>query len=614
MPSSSVPLLLLAIRALLVLCVGICPEPASASLAPAQYALGHYPFYDLCNGKIPTSCVASSSCTWSVQYSPVCTNRALLQLHPPRVDPTNFIAAFFTFNWGVHLNEGSTTRAYYNMDLESCARECIKSAGGLPALDGSQGLAKVRCLSFDFYPFEDPQVDLPLGESMDRGICSLNTDNRDTARLRNEDQGFTQAEWYYKSHFSKRPFSPLSGYYEVRDPRGGALANFLQYGGSPLSGLQSIQHVWGQSRWGIFHTKLPEVLNQVLDCNVPGNVSGASTNSTESDVVFAGGFCPVNGNQHCPGLVSKLDADALCTNAGGRLCADQTEADLVAGAKTGCSFDGWPVWTADLDSSGPPRFPRCCAEYSTPIACSLYAGLNILVCAKFKTASACINGGSSARFLPGWGMGNRLSQFRQTCGQQFLGTGQPCRNLLVQDWMAMDSCVWCPSAGQGPSGGAGQCLPGNDFGICQKSSAMSQTSFSTRIKAACPVSAICALVNHKGYGYLRGLINVPSQSPTQRPTPVPAPPTSAPVPTIPPTVSCAKWRTAAKCSRMGCSWSPKLCSPSGPGANPTTARPTSTAKPTNRPSPQPTGQPTQTQAGLRTPSLSPIISSGNADE
>ena len=85
---------------------------------------------------------------------------------------------------------------------------------------------------------------------------------------------------------NKRLTQGLKGYYEVRDPRGGALANFLQYAGNPLTGLQSVNHVWGQSRWGIFHYRLPPVSSALLDCStVPpneglfnsGNGSGASS-------------------------------------------------------------------------------------------------------------------------------------------------------------------------------------------------------------------------------------------------------------------------------------------------------------------------------------------------
>ena len=57
-------------------------------------------------------------------------------------------------------------------------------------------LCRSRCLSFDFYPFEYPNASSPLLEGFERGICTLNSQSADTARLRNEDEGFTQAEWY----------------------------------------------------------------------------------------------------------------------------------------------------------------------------------------------------------------------------------------------------------------------------------------------------------------------------------------------------------------------------------------------------------------------------------
>jgi hypothetical protein len=43
--------------------------------------------------------------------------------------------------------------------------------------------------SFDFYPMEMPDGSHPLLETRERGVCVLNTGNKDSARLRNEDQG-----------------------------------------------------------------------------------------------------------------------------------------------------------------------------------------------------------------------------------------------------------------------------------------------------------------------------------------------------------------------------------------------------------------------------------------
>jgi len=476
---------------------------------------------------------------------------------PPNITAKSFVQSFFTFSWGVHLTEGSTSRTYYNADLTFCAQECIKSAGGLPTANAANasspaGTVKVRCLSFDFYPFENPIGNLPLVESFQRGICTLNSNNRDTARLRNEDEGFTNAEWYYYSHFTKRPFSPLSGYYEVRDPRGGAIANFLQYAGNPLTGLESVNHVWGQSRWGIFHYALPPVQTNKLDCTL-------AENKNQNDLVnpggaasltYSGGFCPVSDDQHCPGLVTKLQATALCQNAGGRLCNDIAEASNIAGAKTGCSFDGWPVWTADAPSASPDAFPRCCADYWQPIDCVAYSQANIKLCSELKTASTCVNQGSSARLAPQWGMGNLLVQFRQTCATQFLTTGIPCRDMLMFDWQSWDVCIWCPAPGYGPSGGAGQCLPGSDFGVCAKSDPLVQESFAQRMKAGCTGTAICNLVTHKGYGFLQALLGVPTATPTPRPTPYPLPPATTLAP-----VACPSIAKRAACTAVqGCGW------------------------------------------------------------
>ena len=78
-----------------------------------------------------------------------------------------------------------------------------------------------------------------------------------------------------------------------------------------------------------------------------------------ADLIYSGGFCPVAITQHCTGLMTKADAAALCSTTGGRLCYNAAEAALISGAKTGCSYDGWPVWTADMPDSNPNAFPRC---------------------------------------------------------------------------------------------------------------------------------------------------------------------------------------------------------------------------------------------------------------
>ena len=85
---------------------------------------------------------------------------------------------FFEYSNGVHLSEGTAQKIYYNTDHEECGELCIGSAL-MPR--------NVRCLSFDFYEF--PTFDLPDEQPKpNRGICVLNDNSNEAARLRNVDQ------------------------------------------------------------------------------------------------------------------------------------------------------------------------------------------------------------------------------------------------------------------------------------------------------------------------------------------------------------------------------------------------------------------------------------------
>lgn len=125
-------------------------------------------------------------------------------MYPPNgMQPlTDFIKKFFIFSFGMHLSEGSDNQIYYNYNVTECAVECLRSA----AFTG------VRCLSFDFYPFESPIDTAPYFENSESGICTLNSKSKDQAILRNEDEGYTDAELYYRlTEFAQRPFSNLDG-------------------------------------------------------------------------------------------------------------------------------------------------------------------------------------------------------------------------------------------------------------------------------------------------------------------------------------------------------------------------------------------------------------------
>jgi hypothetical protein len=103
-------------------------------------------------------------------------------MRPINKDIVGISSKFFVFNAGVHLSEGTFQKIFNNLTPDECAAECLKSAGQCPD--------NIRCLSFDFYPYENPKLGPPWMETGDSGVCVLNTENKDSARLRNSDLGY----------------------------------------------------------------------------------------------------------------------------------------------------------------------------------------------------------------------------------------------------------------------------------------------------------------------------------------------------------------------------------------------------------------------------------------
>jgi hypothetical protein len=149
------------------------------------------PFVDKCAEKAASSCAIFSNstnvCVWASQPYPSCFNQVYLGLSPsPRVNVApelSLALKFFAHSFGMYLCEGTFKQTLYNTDLDECAQLCIQS-----------GLHGRRCLSFNWFPFEDPYWSAPWLEDASRGVCVLNSGNKDTARLRNEDEGNSDAE------------------------------------------------------------------------------------------------------------------------------------------------------------------------------------------------------------------------------------------------------------------------------------------------------------------------------------------------------------------------------------------------------------------------------------
>ena len=161
------------------------------------------PFMDQCVGTKKLVCQSvRDGCFWTETGAPDCYEKKYFQMTPLRVpDPLDIVIRFFEFSYGVHLSEGTNQQTYVLHSVTECAKLCLTSTG----------TSGVRCLSFDYYPHEYPRPEAPFFETVESGICVLNSENKDTARLRNSDMGWTDSELYYTSHFTRRPFSGLEG-------------------------------------------------------------------------------------------------------------------------------------------------------------------------------------------------------------------------------------------------------------------------------------------------------------------------------------------------------------------------------------------------------------------
>lgn len=501
------------------LLVAVSLQFAQASLFPYGFNPSA-PFIDTCLGLTQTACKASSNrCSWKTSSAPSCVMTAHSKVSPPdtwKTESVNLVNKFFTFQWGAHLTEGKVDRRYYNVEVNECAALCLKSAAGLAnhivnfVGNVDTTFSRRRCLSFDFYPFELPMALPPHAESKTRGVCVLNTQSSATARIRTEDTAFTDAELYYLSEASLRPFSSLDGYYEVKDLRGNSMTQLLDFANTKMSTGGEAEVRWGSSRYGMSYLKTPVYPSlATLDCG-DTRVS-ARTSDEDTSKTFFGGFTALTRDGGCPGMMTKAAAESMCRDAGGALCPTQSVVKQLDNTQLGCSLDGQAIWAAeDSQTSGLVKYARCCGTYVDPPDCTLYSKANTNFCAAKLTASECIAYGSGYNRQMSMGFGKLLTEYRSLC-EKAVATGMVsnCRQLLVQAWTERDSCVWCP--------GLEQCRPGSDFGICDVSKDAVRTGFSLKLLAYCSQSSICELAGKTGYSDLVSLFSAKDGS-----TPAPA--------------------------------------------------------------------------------------------
>jgi len=521
-------LLSAALAALLV----VVAQQTAASTFPFGFFPTTGPFVDTCLGLSQVQCRGNRLCTWTTTKFPQCMLTARVNVRPPsiwRTEASDLVSKFFTFQFGMHLSEGKSDRRYYNVEVNECAALCLRSAAGLSdwvpemARGANATFSRRRCLSFDFFPFELPMALPPHSESTSRGICVLNTETKATARLRPEDSSFTDAELFYISQPTLRPFSRLDGYYEVRDTRGSGMTNTLDFAVDIASfGAGDVEPSWGQSRNGISYLKQPDAREGQLDCN---DVAGSSRIDDE-DVTktYFGGFTPTSRDGSCPGLVTKSAAANMCREAGGSLCPTQAVVRQLDGYRLGCNYDAQSIWAAeDVETNTFTRkYVRCCASYVNPPECGLYTASNADFCSTKTTSDECIGLGSGYFEQVEKGFGKLLEEYRARCARAIsMNLVTSCRQLLMQPWRPRDRCVWCP----GP-GNTGQCRPGNNFGICGVADSTIRKGFSHQVRSYCPQSQLCSLMSRRGFSDLAPLFQQAQSVTTKSPTPRPTPPTS----------------------------------------------------------------------------------------
>ncbi|KAH9261556.1 hypothetical protein BASA81_000212 [Batrachochytrium salamandrivorans] len=280
---------------------------------------GPYFFDTLCFGRFTNTCLKSSpNCQWYTTQDPSCYDKRFMSVTAPNRVSVPYHVRFFQFNFGVHLVEGTFFKRFYSITVDECAKLCIQAAGGFSTFPQQ----KRRCLSFDFYPFEtldEPSALLRVPRSWH---LALNSDTKNTARMRNEDQGFTDADTTtiriaQGDHLTLREGTTRYATQEHADSTAG-LCRSDQSWDWRLLGVASVQH----------------------DVEL-GHVQRSSVR---------GGFTPISNDQHCPGLMTKTEARELCVERGGTLCANQTDLDAISGRKLGCAFDQagdgkiWQLW------------------------------------------------------------------------------------------------------------------------------------------------------------------------------------------------------------------------------------------------------------------------------
>lgn len=328
----------------------------------------------------------------------------------PNHERYTFVDKLFNKHEGMHLQEANQIiGTFYKQTVQECAERCLVS----PIYTGK------RCLSFDFYPYND----------CDSGICVLNQNTFDTAYLRFNDQGITDID-ILRDFFESVAGMEIAtdamhnAYFEAKNHKA---TNYL--GSQGYFTRDEFKHLWPGSRWGC----------------------GKTVFQTSDELSFKCGFTPVDNTGNCPPRMNYINAVMLCVNRGGRLCADKEELEFTR--DSGCGFDDLKNWekatwhAGYTDGFSDLKLVRCCSDYTYNAYCPTIE--QIQTCSKISKKPKCRVTGFEI------GLGRNIDKIND--GYWTDNTGQH----IIPD--PKYGCLWCGVHN------TGTCYPGNVAGICPSS-------------------------------------------------------------------------------------------------------------------------------------------------
>jgi len=345
----------------------------------------------------------------------------------------------------LHLTEGTFQKWIYNVESHECARRCVSS--------GNEEPDRFLCKSFEFYPFEDSRPYAPWNELQHNGVCVLNSEDMHSGRMRYEDDGMTDAELLYTSHYTERY---ASSHFSAID---------LARGNNPVLYLDNPERIpIASARNGAVVLSRPKVERRHFHCLASPGESNETVEvfalNASRETVTRSGFVPIDVTTgRCPEKVDKESATAICTRAGAELCT-QRELRMLFFSELGCGQDAhdgvtpMDIWAFDalIQNRSETKFVKCCTGHRIAFSCGSYSKPKIDFCSSLKTEEQCVRQGSGFAKQARYGYGLLLNEIRRGC----LRDEWACGRTTFSEWSPRDQCVWCGT----------ECRPGSDVGVC----------------------------------------------------------------------------------------------------------------------------------------------------